>query len=152
VLLFMPHIHSFTRGSMQAIAARFGYELVNDSHMHPKNVNLAFRKVHVAPAPPPAAEEPLARAVEKYVQALQLRSWFPGRRRLWWSRRADKAGQLWMLWNAQLDARHWNAVVRRHRYELHRSAMITNLRTRRTIVDESPLEIQFAGNLMLLCK
>jgi 2-polyprenyl-3-methyl-5-hydroxy-6-metoxy-1,4-benzoquinol methylase len=151
VLLFMPHIHSFTRASMQTLAARFGYELVDDSHMHPKNVNLAFRKVQHAPAPPPA-EDLLASAVEKYVHTLHLKSWFPGRRRLWWSRRADKAGQTWMLWNPRLDARHWDAVVRRHGYELHRSAMITNLRKRRTSVDESPLEIQFSGELNLLLK
>ena len=151
VLLFMPHLHSFTRTSMQSLAARFGYELVDDSHMHPKNVNLAFRKTD-HPVEPAPAEQPLARAVEKYVCALQLNSRFVGRRRLWWSRRADKAGQLWMLWNARLDARHWNAVVRRHGYELHRSAIIANLQRRWTTAEESPLEIQFGNELTLFYK
>jgi SAM-dependent methyltransferase len=151
VLLFLPHLHSFTRASLERLAARFGYALHDDSRTHPKNLNLAFRKTD-APVAPAQVESPFTEAVEKYVRVLELgrRRFF--RRRLWWNRRADQAGQLWMAGRGRLEARHWAQVARRHGYEAHRSAMITDLGRRFTTVEESPLEIQFRGDLALLYK
>lgn len=151
VLLFLPHLHSFTRASLERLAARFGYELVDDSRMHAKNVNLAFRKADVA-AMPARVDDAFERAIDKYVRTLDLRRRRFGTRRLWWNRRADQAGQVSMFGNGWLEAHHWNWLARRRGYENHRSVMITNLRRRFTSMSESPLEIQFRGELTLLYK
>jgi 2-polyprenyl-3-methyl-5-hydroxy-6-metoxy-1,4-benzoquinol methylase len=151
VLLFLPHLHSFSRPSLERVAARFGYALSDDSRTHPKNLNLVFRKTDAAVSPA-TAEQPFLQAVEKYVRVLKLGRRRFLARRLWWNRRADQAGQLWMMGNGRLEARHWARVARRHGYEHHRSIKVTDLGTRFTSVDESPLEIQFRGDLALLYK
>ena len=56
---------------METLAAQFiGYELVDDSHMHPKTCEPGIRKTD-HPVKPAPAEQPLAHAVEKYVRALR---------------------------------------------------------------------------------
>jgi 2-polyprenyl-3-methyl-5-hydroxy-6-metoxy-1,4-benzoquinol methylase len=151
VLLFLPHLHSFTRASLERVASRFGYALCDDSRTHPKNLNLAFRKTD-APVPLAAGDQPFAQAVEKYVRVLQLGRRRFYARRLWWNRRADQAGQIVMWGSGALEARHWARVARAHGYEHHRSVKVTDLGPRFTTVDESPLEIQFRGDLSLFYK
>jgi 2-polyprenyl-3-methyl-5-hydroxy-6-metoxy-1,4-benzoquinol methylase len=151
VLLFLPHLHSFSRASLERVAGRFGYALCDDSRTHPKNLNLAFRKTD-GPVTPARAERPFADAVEKYVRVLQLgrRRFYP--RRLWWNRRADQAGQVWMLGDGALEARHWARLAQRNGYEHHRSMKVSDLGPRLTDVEESPLEIQYRSSLALLYK
>jgi 2-polyprenyl-3-methyl-5-hydroxy-6-metoxy-1,4-benzoquinol methylase len=151
VLLFLPHLHSFTRESLERLAGRFGYELHDATYMHPKNVNLAFRRTD-AVVNVSVTEGAFERAVAKYVRVLGL-----GRRimlptRLWWNRRADQAGHVWMAGSGRLEARHWARVARRQGLETHRSVKISGLSSRFTTVDESPLEIQFRDDLALMFK
>lgn len=151
VLLFLPHLQSFTRPSLERLAARFGYELFDDSQTHPKNLNLAFRKT-AAPVSPPLAERPFEVAVEKYAEALQLgrRRWFP--QRLWWHTRTDRGGQVWMPDVPVLRDRRWRRIAAAEKVEHLRSARVRPLSRRFTTVEESPLEIQFLSGLALLYK
>jgi 2-polyprenyl-3-methyl-5-hydroxy-6-metoxy-1,4-benzoquinol methylase len=152
VLLFLPHLHSFTRASLERLAARSGYALVDDSWTHPKNLNLVFRKTD-RPVAPAGAEAPFERSVEKFVRGLELgrRYWLP--QRLWWQTRStDRAGHVWMTGPASFQARRWDRVMKQLGVENPRSARVSRLRRRVTTVVESPLEIQFAHGLMLLFK
>ena len=42
VLMFMPHLHSFTSTSLARLAARFGYEVADASANNTKNLNMVF--------------------------------------------------------------------------------------------------------------
>jgi 2-polyprenyl-3-methyl-5-hydroxy-6-metoxy-1,4-benzoquinol methylase len=127
VLMFLPHLHSFTEASLARLAARFGYEVAETSANTAKTLNMVFTRADpstvlgagpstvlgagpstVLGAGPstalgagralrvPVEERPYERAVEKLVSGLDLEARHVGRRRLWWSRRSDIAGQVWV--------------------------------------------------------
>jgi hypothetical protein len=154
VLFFVPHLHSFTRTSLERLAARFGYALCDDSQTHPKNLNLAFQK-RAEPVPQGSAERdaPFDDAARKFTDGPQLGRRFILPRPLWWQTRStDRAGHLWMIGPEQFQARRWTHELARAGVEHPRTARILPLGRRLTSIADSPLEIQLAGGLTLLFK
>jgi len=151
VLLFLPHLHSFTSASLACLAGRYGYEISDASASNAKNLNVVFRRtgtrVTVAPS-----EGAYARAVSKLVSALELDRRRVGRRRLWWSRRSDEAGQVWAGPPDILGRWNWKRSLARIRRDGVRSMVVTNLRVRQSRDDASPLEIQFREHVGLFVK
>jgi len=148
VLMFLPHLHSFTPVSLARLAARFGYEVAETSANTAKTLNMVFTRMRHPPRVP-ADERPYERAVEKLVSGLDLEGRHVGRRRLWWSRRSDIAGQVWVGPPASLGRRNWNRFVERGQIHHPRSVLVSSLRPGRS---GTPLEIQFRGSVGLFFK
>ena len=152
VLLFLPHLHSFTRASLERLGARYGYSVVDDHWVHPRQLVLMFRKSASVLPVAPSAGGVFERTVATYRRHLHLHRWQVGRRRLWWERRGGRIGQRWMLGGGTIEARSWQHAVRRRGYRETRSLAIRNLRRRFTQTTESPFEIQFSGPIGLMYK
>jgi SAM-dependent methyltransferase len=156
VLMFLPHLHSFTEASLARLAARFGYEVAEASANTAKTLNMVFTRSGSSTPPGagrsprvPAEEGPYERAVEKLVSGLDLESRHVGRRRLWWSRRSDIAGQVWVGPPASIGRRNWSRFLRRGEIHHPRSVLVSSLRPGRS---GTPLEIQFRGSVGLFFK
>jgi SAM-dependent methyltransferase len=156
VLMFLPHLHSFTPASLARLAARFGYEVADASANTAKTLNMVFRRLadpSRVPAPRLRSEQaddrPYERAVDKLVSGLDLEARHVGRRRLWWSRRGDIAGQVWVGPPASLGSRNWNRFIERGGVHHPRSMLVSSLRDGRS---PTPLEIQFRGSVGLFFK
>ena len=153
VFFFLPHLHSFTRASLERAAARHGYTVVDDRHTGAKQLVYAFQKQRNPAASNPAPEDGIfERTVEHYVRAFSLDRWRIGLRRLWWFRRGGPTGQRWMLGTGALEERRWARTVSRKQYDDPRSVAIRSLWRRHTSADESPFEIQFSGPVRLFVK
>jgi 2-polyprenyl-3-methyl-5-hydroxy-6-metoxy-1,4-benzoquinol methylase len=172
VLMFLPHLHSFTPASLARLAARFGYEVAETSANTAKTLNMVFTRTGpstrlgagpstvlgagpstrlVAGGAPrvPVEQRPYERAVEKLVSGLDLEARHVGRRRLWWSRRSDIAGQVWVGPPASLGMRNWNRFVERKEIHHPRSVLVSSLRSGQS---GTPLEIQFRDSVGLFFK
>jgi hypothetical protein len=97
----------------------------------------------------PAEARPYERALEKLVSGLDLDARHVGRRRLWWSRRSDIAGQVWVGPPASIGRRNWSRFVRRGEIHHPRSVLVSSLGPGRS---GTPLEIQFRGSVGLFFK
>ncbi len=142
VLLFLPHLHSFTAASLARIAARHGYDVADGRANTAKNLNMVFRRT-LRPAPIAPAAGAYGRALEKIVTGLELDRPHIGRRRLWWARRGDIAGQVWAGPPAFWGRRNWKRFVDQERIDKPRSVLITNLRADAGTSNASPVEIQY---------
>jgi 2-polyprenyl-3-methyl-5-hydroxy-6-metoxy-1,4-benzoquinol methylase len=135
VFFFLPHLHSFTRVSLQRAAARHGYVVVDDRYTGSKQLVYVFQKQK-----------------DRYVRAFALDRRLFGRRRLWWLRRGGPTGQRWMLGSGAWEERRWARAVEREGLGEPRSIAIRSLRHRRTTPVQSPFEIQFSGPVSLFSK
>lgn len=151
VLMFLPHLHSFTAVSLARLAARCGYEVVDTRLSGAKNLNVLFRRTLTPPSI--AAEEgAYDAAVDKVISGLDLHRTHVGRRRLWWSRRSDQGGQVWA--GPPEVAGHWNweRFVRRTGVDRPRSVLVSNPGKVGCSAEDVPVEIQFSGSIGLFVK
>ena len=164
VLMFLPHLHSFTPASLTRLAARFGYEVADASANTAKTLNMVFMRAGSSTSRGAGAStsleggrqsrasavaHPYERAVDKLVTGLDLDARHVGRRRLWWSRRGDIAGQVWVGPPASFGQQNWNRFVARGEVHHPRSVLVSTLGPARS---ETPLEIQFRGPVGLFFK
>ena len=151
VLLFLPHLHSFTATSLARLGARHGYDVADARANTAKTLNMVFRRAE-RPAPVAPAPEAYARALEKIVSGLDLDRLHIGRRRLWWSRRRDLAGQVWAGPPARWGRWNWKRFVDREQIDKPRSVLISSLRAGAVAVNDSPVEIQYRNRTALFFK
>jgi 2-polyprenyl-3-methyl-5-hydroxy-6-metoxy-1,4-benzoquinol methylase len=149
VLMFLPHLHSFTPASLARLAARSGYEVVDASANTAKTLNMAFRREGSPAATVSGPCGVVERAMEKFISGLQLDRRHIGRRRLWWSRRGDIAGQVWVGPPARLGARNWTRFLERDGIRHPRSVLVSSLRG---TAAGTPLEIQFRESVRMFFK
>ena len=152
VLFFLPHLHSFTEASLERTAARHGYVVHDNSHMHPKQVLLVFRKANVERRMTAASEGAFEATVARYSSELGLDRWRLGPRRLWWLSRGGATGQRSMLGPRAFEESRWQRWLARQGHDSVRSIAVRSVLRRRTTTRESPLEIQFAGPIGLFYK
>ena len=156
VFFFLPHLHSFTRASLERAAARHGYAVVDDRHTGSKQLVYVFRKQRnpAAEADNPAPEDGIfERTVEHYVRAFSLDRWRVGLRRLWWFRRGGPTGQRWMLGTGSVGRASLGPDLSRG----ITTTILVRSRSGRsgdahTSAEESPFEIQFSGPVRLFVK
>ena len=149
VLMFLPHLHSFTVASLAGLASRSGYDVADVSANTAKTLNMVFRRTA---SPTPAVAGPrdgVQRAVAKFVSGLELDRARLGRRRLWWSRRGDIAGQVWVGPPSGLGQRNWTRFLDTGGIRRPRSVLVSNLRGASS---DAPLQIQFGGAAALFFK
>jgi hypothetical protein len=150
VLLFLPHLHSFSAVSLARLASRHGYEVADDRANTAKTLNVVFRRT-ARPAESAPTADAYRRVLAKLVTNLALDRTHLGKRRLWWSRRADMAGQVWAGPPASLGDWHWQRFLDRERIERPRSVLVSGLQPNGSGSD-SPLSIQYRGGLGLFVK
>jgi hypothetical protein len=150
VLLFLPHLHSFTLTSLARLAARHGYEVADAKATTAKNLNVVFRRVEDA-QPVAPAEQAFAAAVDKIVTGLDLDRRHVGRRRLWWMRRADVGGQVWAGPPAALGDRAWRRFVAAEQIDRPRSVLIAGIGLQARN-DGVPIEVHYPDRIGLFFK
>ena len=97
----------------------------------------------------PRSRDLVERAVAKFVSGLELDRRRIGRRRLWWSRRGDIAGQIWVGPPGSIGERNWTRFIERGEIRRPRSVLVSNLRGAPA---ETPIEVQFRGPAALFFK
>ena len=152
VLSFLPHLHSFTRVSLERLGARYRYAGVDDHQVCASKLVLIFQRVASVPPVAPSAGGVFERTVATSRRHLHFHRWQVGRRRLWWERRGGRIGQRWMLGRGTLEAHSWQHAIHWRGYRETRSLAIKNLRRRFIKTTESPLKIQFPGPIGLMYK
>jgi SAM-dependent methyltransferase len=150
VLLFLPHLHSFTPVSLARLAARNGYEVADDRANTAKTLNVVFRRT-ARPAEVGPLPNAYRGALTKIVTNLELDQTHLGKRRLWWSRRADIAGQVWAGPPASLGEWNWQRFLDRERIERPRSMLVSSLQPNGG-APEAPLAIDYSGQVGLFFK
>jgi hypothetical protein len=120
-------------------------------HVSSKNLSIVFRKTGT-PVRGAAAADAFDTALAKHVRSPKLTRRYRGRRRLWWLKRSDDSGHRPVLGRGRVERLHWAFVSRRNGYTTPRSMIVTNLHRGHTSTEESPLEIQFPGEIRLFYK
>lgn len=169
---FLPHLHSFTPESLERLLNWNGYEILNDSLSVSRNIIfLAVRKDN--PVQKYSKRDYFAMRLEKFKKGFGLgRSYNFSPRRLWWDRKIDVGGQAPFFKNRILEEIHWpfasqfNKLYRYRRIyiselgrkkwllskRIFQSALVSDIEKRFTNFEESPIEIQFEGNVKLAYK
>lgn len=100
VLLFLPHLHSFTISSLCALMGRHGYGVLN-GNSNGCDMQFAFQKG--APVRMPSNESRYS-IVDKLERGIHANGRGP---LLWWHKGDDRSGfieeDLWELWKGHLD-------------------------------------------------
>ena len=143
VLSFLPHLHSFTRVSLERLGARYRYAGVDDHQVCASQLVLMFQRVTSVPPVAPSAGGVFERTVVTSRRHLHFHRWQVGRRRLWWERRGGRIGQRWMLGRGTLEAHSWQHAIHWRGYRETRSLAIKNLRRRFIKTTESHSRFNF---------
>lgn len=164
-LFFLPHLHTFTKYSLAKLLAKYGYEVADDSLCTKYEISLAAKKVSQPKIKEPERKDFFAEATAKFSRYFQFPK-EPTRRKLFWaSRDIDVGGYVPYLGDALtrieeiITARIFTL---RHKKELISYIGIPPQEWRGIIslvVDplekhyaDSPIEIQFEGNVRLAYK
>lgn len=170
-LLYLPHLHSFTKQSLEVLLGTFGYTLVDASFTTRRELSLLFKKVDNETLPRLATHDDY---FDSALKKLQRYFKFPMRsnnkKMLFWGLRNIDIGNRVPYYGPKL-ARFQEILISRFvprilrgeimrelegRLESKRSSILSlvvePLTQRYTSYWESPLEIQFEGNIKLYYK
>lgn len=151
VLSFVPHLHSFTAESLRLLLARNGYGVTDVSMTTNQNLNVVGKKG--ASAGEAKGKDFFSEAIEKFYRGLGL----SGRkraytRRLWWLGNTDLGGQRCFLGSNIFERLNWKLFRKFSGNEAAKSILVSDLAQRYSSLHDSPLEIQFEGNIRLFYK
>lgn len=173
-LFFLPHLHSFTRKSLGNLLRKYGYKVLDDSLTTDINLYLVAKKISDSSLGINFEENKnyFASTLEKFKKCLDLDKEYHYKiRRLWWDRRIDDGGQLRFFSNGLIEMVHWPIAKNINRFT-HRGAIIKSAGRKRWLLrsrpiqsllitdveksfvsaSDSPIEIQFPGNIKLAYK
>lgn len=160
-IFFLPHLHSFTPYSLEKLLNRNGYAIADDSFTTPRNLYVLARKDN-SQISRYYSSDYFSEKLEKFEKCLGFGiSYSFSPRWLWWDRKIDVAGQTrfwprsfflerlkkWKIYTYELGIKKWLFGKR-----VIQSALVINLEKRFTPFEESPIEIQFQGNIKLAYK
>lgn len=171
VLLFLPHLHSFSARGIARLLARHGYAIAEGTRIGKRNMTIVARKTNVPSAPSAGSEDLFADMKRKMICGLGLgREYRYSPRRLWWYRMFDVGGQRRMFGDGWLERMHEAAALRYNKYlfynriiaaigtkrfaKRHRmnSALVGDLPAADRAAGEAPVIIRFPGRITMLCK
>ena len=159
-LFWLPHLHGYTRVTLERLLNNHGYEVAADNFQY-KRLMMASKKV--ADPKPRYASDP--HAMEAALE--RIRNWFfvgsmePGKRYcMWWRSKTYHTGlKPVYAWAAadhmqkKLEYIYDYAAARMfHSFRNQRSIVISPLEKRYTNPADCPLEIQFDGDIELLVR
>lgn len=153
-LFYVPHLHVFTKESLELLLNRFGYELVGNASPDNANMILAFKKVAVPEKKIPLRSDYRSVVFEKYCNGLGLTTL--GDRGLFEYR--------WLVPNTRIDDAEMVATTQSG-WWLKRVVMFVRSKINRFTsahhflvqsldkkMTDTPIEIQYPGNIQLLMK
>lgn len=154
-IFYLPHLHAFSKESLEVLFNRFGYELVADVSPDPSNTIVAFRKTDT-PKPLLTKLSDYHRVViDKFESGLGLKEidTLPPLLEYRWlvpGKGSDDAQMLpvsHLAWYGKKALMFLKAKLRRHT-SAHRF-LVKRLYRRYT---DAPIEIQYSGNIKFLMK
>ncbi len=170
-LLYFPHLHSFTTLALKKLLNKNGYEVMNESLTTKQAIHLLAKKVGYIPNQTEPTKDYFNETLEKFSRGLGLnRSYAYSPRRMWWYRAFNVGGQVRFLQNNFWDKIHWDLVKKILKYIYKKeiikevgkkefdkkqpiqSILIEDLKNRYSTFEESPIEIQYDGNIILTYK
>ena len=142
VLMFLPHLQSFTKKSIKEILGKFNYQPINTTLSNETEISVIARKIGKAKISRDSDNAKIkteyADLKEKLIRELWLLRNSPETRHLWWIKASTKSGQ----WSS------FQNLIFSPFYKF-RSILIRNLIKKLTI---SPIEIQFDENIVMFYK
>lgn len=160
-IVYFPHLHLFGKKSFGRLLERYGYEVLDISFTNRRQLFFLARKRENGKKQYQLSEENTEWVKDKFTHSIGLGThhWF-GRRRLWWYRPLgiDSGGQIPFFGNTMLDGALYNMrlgldrLMRKRRSLVRQSCVVRNVQARRISERESPLEIQFEGNILVTYK
>lgn len=166
-IFYLPHIHGFTKESMEYLLNQHGYEIFADHSPHQANIILSAKKVsHVPVAFFSKNNLRTETTIQKFRNGLALTTLqHPGLHSWWWEPRekiggGDRARMVSIPVPLGVEKFWWFLAPLRKRinaYLFRRfppgySALIEPIEKYHTTSLESPFEIQFSNNIELLIK
>lgn len=143
ILLFLPHLHSFTAEALERLLHRGGYTVIDRGFPDATDLTIIARKTSSPRSPQSGGSRSPALAQEKFRRELSLASLAPsGRQRYFWSKKdAAQSGIAPHRW-------HWRISDRLRGQNNFRSLLIEPLRQSA----DAPIAIEFDGTLFLCIK
>ncbi|OGF82223.1 hypothetical protein A3B18_02800 [Candidatus Giovannonibacteria bacterium RIFCSPLOWO2_01_FULL_46_13] len=152
-IFFLPHLHSFTPQALEKILNKAGYSLVDNSFTTEGNISFLAQK-NALPSPRYTSRDYFKEKIEKFNNSLGLGVRYNSSpRELWWDRKAEVAGQ--GKSQVRRAIKYVKAIgLRRSLFKkrMVQRAVVADLEKRFTNPEDSPIEIQFEGNIKLTYK
>src|SRR3989344_5225851 len=174
ILLFLPHLHSLSPDSLKNLLESNGYEIIKSARAEGNHAVLAKKTGERKESP--ATSGHIQSTLARFIKEIGLDKTYSSKSRLWWwFKYANHGGQdtLWSkIWPIPLLQYYlYSKIIFRRRFKkelafslgekfakkpVHYStimgAAITDAEKRFTSPGESPIEIQFDGNIKLFYK
>ena len=170
-VLYFPHLHSFTKYSLETLLQNHHYEVVDDSFTKPRELSILAKKTSRLPKRTPHSGDGFAEGRNKLIQGLDLGTMSRKQRRLIACYRHIDIGVKLPLFQTKTGEEIEKALLPRFLPFFHHSRLaaqagrhraskrhamlllaVETLSRRFTSPEESPLEVQFEGNIMLTYK
>ena len=145
-LMFFPHLHAFSADSLIHLMNRNGYEIINTDYTTNTENYLVARRSNSSLRQQASDINHREALINKFRNGLFLREYDFNPRILWFKRSKEKGGQI----NGDLISRICFNFQRRNDRIV--AALIEDLKTRYTSFEDSPIEVQFEGDVMLSYK
>lgn len=159
-LMFLPHLQTYSKDSLERLFNAHGYRLIDDSLTNNNEFAVIGRKEDKPIQYESKRHDYIKEATEKFKRGLAIgRGYMAPERRLWWFRPLgmDRGGQIRWYRNKSLNALRTNILYRSIKWKYGvslplQSCLVKSLTRRYTTMAESPIEIQFNGNIYLTYK
>ena len=145
-LIFFPHLHGFSKDALECLMNKYGYEVVDNKFTTSEENYVIARKLSAPIVPKKNNLNYTEILINKFKQGLAFGDYDFTPRLFWCSRKKDIGGQI----AGGLILRNYFHFTNRNQKIL--SALVEELKTRYTSFEESPIEIQFSGNIKLAYK
>lgn len=159
-LMFLPHLQTYSKDSLERLFNINNYRLVDDSLTNNNEFVMIGRKENAPIQYEIKQRDYVQEATEKFKRGLALnRNYTAPERRFWWFRPLgmDKGGQIRWYKNKFFNVLRTNILYRSIKWKYGtslplQSCLVKSLTRRYTTMAESPIEIQFNGNMYLTYK
>jgi len=163
---FLPHLHSFSVESLKALLNKHGYTVIDDTFTTKFELYMVAQKNHDSNSPikkrgasQHESVDYFGKTVQRFIDGMRLsKEYRVPTRYLWWFRGGNISKQSWYFLNPFMPPLYFKVLSRIFRYRYNRPqgkmcmCIVNNLAHRYTSFDESPIEIQFEGNINLFYK
>jgi len=162
--LFLPHLHAFTKESLEQLLNRHGYQIEVDRSPDDSNTIVGARKLKQPQCRYPRGSDYVGVALDRLRKACCTESVQPGRTaRIYWEqrpnhhdislllpeRRSEAVARLAWLFDSQLA---WLKTRLFRSFAAGHTMLVRGLESRYTDPSAAPFEIQFGQEVMLLVK
>ena len=146
-LLYFPHLHSFQEQSLKNLLLKHNYEVIQSNLSSKEALHLVAKKVA---NPASLSLEPkkdyFNETIQKFVKGLALdKKYFFKKRVMWWFRSIDVGGQVKFFIKNLIQRKYKNN-------QPIQSLYIEDVKYFYESAEESPIEIQYDGNIKLVYK